>query len=115
MGSAVFHGGFSTFTAFVLTSTSDSYVFNTFFKMFAMVVLFGLVHGLVLLPICLSILGPLPHKEEEEEEEEEEKKDANDRQKVENGEAQELALLNGDAAAAAAADHVSVAADAGDA
>ena len=32
MGCAVFHGGFSTFTAFVLTCTSDSYVFNTFFK-----------------------------------------------------------------------------------
>ena len=32
MGCAVFHGGFSTFAAFVLTCTSDSYVFNTFFK-----------------------------------------------------------------------------------
>ena len=32
MGAPVFHGGFSTFTAFVLTSTSDSYVFTTFFK-----------------------------------------------------------------------------------
>ena len=28
--------------------------------MFAMVVLFGLIHGLVLLPICLSLVGPLP-------------------------------------------------------
>ena len=28
--------------------------------MFAMVVLFGLIHGLVLLPICLSFVGPLP-------------------------------------------------------
>ena len=30
------------------------------FQMFAMVVLFGLIHGLVLLPICLSLVGPLP-------------------------------------------------------
>ena len=33
--------------------------------MFAMVVLFGLIHGLVLLPICLSLVGPLPPVEEE--------------------------------------------------
>ena len=35
--------------------------------MFAMVVLFGLIHGLVLLPICLSLVGPLPSVDEEDE------------------------------------------------
>lgn len=32
MGSAVINGGFSTFLAFVLLATSNSYVFITFFK-----------------------------------------------------------------------------------
>lgn len=32
MGAAVFNGGFSTFLAFVMVSTSKSYVFLTFFK-----------------------------------------------------------------------------------
>ena len=34
-------------------------------QMFAMVVLFGLIHGLVLLPICLSLVGPLPSADDE--------------------------------------------------
>jgi len=32
MGSAVINGGFSTFLAFILLATSNSYVFITFFK-----------------------------------------------------------------------------------
>ena len=32
MGPAVFNGGFSTFLAFFLVAFSDSYVFQTFFK-----------------------------------------------------------------------------------
>ena len=32
IGSAVMNGGFSTFLAFVITSTSESHVFLTFFK-----------------------------------------------------------------------------------
>ena len=32
MGPAVFNGGLSTFLAFILVAFSDSYVFQTFFK-----------------------------------------------------------------------------------
>ena len=32
MGPPVFHGGFSTFLAFLLLAWSESYVFSTFFK-----------------------------------------------------------------------------------
>ena len=32
MGAAVFNGGFSTFLAFVMLSTSRSYVYKTFFE-----------------------------------------------------------------------------------
>ena len=77
VGTAVFNGGFSTFLAFVMVAWSDSYAFTTFFKvillvnyiiykfaltcllqMFSLVVLFGLYHGLIFLPVMLSIIGP---------------------------------------------------------
>ncbi|PNF38055.1 hypothetical protein B7P43_G02357 [Cryptotermes secundus] len=58
IGSAVFNGGLSTFLAFVLLGGSDSYLFFTFFKLFAGVVVFGMFHGLVFLPIALSWFGP---------------------------------------------------------
>ncbi|XP_071954155.1 patched domain-containing protein 3-like [Antedon mediterranea] len=61
IGSAVFNGGFSTFLAFALLSLSTSYVFRTFFKIFLLVVIFGLFHGLVLLPVLLSWFGPEPY------------------------------------------------------
>jgi Niemann-Pick C1 protein len=34
IGPAVFHGGFSTFLAFIFLANSDSHVFLTFFKVF---------------------------------------------------------------------------------
>jgi len=61
MGSAVINGGFSTFLAFVLLATSNSYVFITFFKVFFLVVVFGLFNGLGLLPVLLSWVGPAPY------------------------------------------------------
>lgn len=58
IGSAVLNGGISTFLAFFLLAFSDAYAFNTFFKMFACLVLFGLYHGLIFLPVILSLIGP---------------------------------------------------------
>ncbi|KAJ8306409.1 hypothetical protein KUTeg_016954 [Tegillarca granosa] len=62
MGVAVFNGGFSTFLAFIVVAFSKSYVFTTFFKVFFLIVLFGLFHGLVYLPILLSLFGPKPYQ-----------------------------------------------------
>jgi len=59
IGPAVFNGGFTTFLALVLLAFSQSQIFITFFKVFFLTVVFGLFHGLVLLPVLLSILGPL--------------------------------------------------------
>ena len=42
------------------------HVLLTFFKVFTLTVLFGLFHGLVLLPVLLSIMGPLSSTQEEE-------------------------------------------------
>jgi uncharacterized membrane protein YdfJ with MMPL/SSD domain len=60
IGPAVLNGGFSTFLAFILLATSQSHVFSSFFKIFFLVVTFGLYHGLVFLPVVLSLIGPLP-------------------------------------------------------
>ena len=60
IGPAVFNGGFSTFLAFILLAGSKSHVFSSFFKIFFLVVTFGLYHGLVVLPVVLSLLGPSP-------------------------------------------------------
>ncbi|XP_012277603.1 patched domain-containing protein 3 [Orussus abietinus] len=58
IGPAVFNGGLSTFLAFILLGTSDAYLFSTFFKLFTSVVFYGLFHGLIILPIILSLVGP---------------------------------------------------------
>ena len=39
--------------------TSKSYIFVSLFKIFFMICLFGLFHGLILLPVVLAILGPV--------------------------------------------------------
>merc|ERR1712154_35881 len=65
MAPAVFNGGFSTFLAFILLAGSSSFIFQTFFKVFFSVVLFGLYHGLVFLPVLLSYIGPAAHEHSE--------------------------------------------------
>ncbi|XP_071117818.1 NPC intracellular cholesterol transporter 1-like isoform X1 [Haliotis cracherodii] len=62
IGPAVFNGGFSTFLAFVLLANSSSYGFALFFRVFMTVVIFGLFHGLVYLPVILSWVGPQPYE-----------------------------------------------------
>ena len=59
MGSSVFHGAFSTFLAIVVLSPSNSYIFVSFFKMWFGIIVFGLANGFVLLPVMLTLWGPL--------------------------------------------------------
>ncbi|XP_068204800.1 patched domain-containing protein 3-like [Palaemon carinicauda] len=61
IGPAVLNGGFTTFLSFLLLAGSDSYVFITFFKIFFAVCLYGLYHGLVFLPVLLSLVDPAPY------------------------------------------------------
>jgi len=76
IGPAVLNGGLSTLLAFILLSTSKSYVFLSFFKVFFLICVFGLYHGLVALPVALALIGPehqnvadvKPVEQEEEEE-----------------------------------------------
>lgn len=66
MGPAVLNGGFSTFLSFILLADSNSHVFETFFKIFFLVVIFALYNGLVFLPVLLSYIGPKSEISQEE-------------------------------------------------
>ncbi|KAL0109067.1 hypothetical protein PUN28_014278 [Cardiocondyla obscurior] len=58
IGAAVAYGAGSTFLAVSMLGLSSSYVFIAFFRIFYLVILFGLWHGLILLPVVLSTIGP---------------------------------------------------------
>ena len=61
IGPAVLNGGISTFIALSMLGFSESYVFLSFFKVFSLVIGFGFFHGLVFLPVLLSLVGPSPY------------------------------------------------------
>lgn len=61
IGSAVIYGGGSTLLGVAMLSLSEAYTFKAFFKIFLLVILYGLFHGLVLLPVILSLIGPKPY------------------------------------------------------
>lgn len=61
IGAAVLYGGGSTILSLAVLSGSEAYTYRTFFKIFLLVILLGLFHGLVLLPVILSLVGPAPY------------------------------------------------------
>ena len=66
---AVINGGFSSILALSLLVTSRSHIFTSFFKIFFMICVFGLFHGLIMLPVVLCVLGPAdPHSDESKKE-----------------------------------------------
>jgi predicted RND superfamily exporter protein len=60
MGSAVLAGGISTFLAVAVLLFLKSYVFWVLSRQLCLTVVLGLMHGLILLPIMLSLVGPRP-------------------------------------------------------
>ncbi|XP_075219371.1 patched domain-containing protein 3-like [Lycorma delicatula] len=62
VGSAVINGGISTLIALSMLSISQSYTFQSFFKIFFLVVVYGLFHGVIFLPVVLSFIGPAAHE-----------------------------------------------------
>jgi len=66
IGAAVLNGALSTFLAIMLLSVSESYVFRVLFKQFFATVILGAAHGLILLPVLLSLLGPEPFSRSEQ-------------------------------------------------
>eukprot|EP00571_Detonula_confervacea_P011903 CAMPEP_0172304244 /NCGR_PEP_ID=MMETSP1058-20130122/5671_1 /TAXON_ID=83371 /ORGANISM="Detonula confervacea, Strain CCMP 353" /LENGTH=1046 /DNA_ID=CAMNT_0013015385 /DNA_START=38 /DNA_END=3178 /DNA_ORIENTATION=- len=60
IGASVLNGALSTFLAVAVLLFSTSYVFKTLAIQFALTVGLGVIHGLVLLPVLLSLFGPEP-------------------------------------------------------
>ena len=58
MGSSVMLGGISTFLGVLPLAFSTSTIFFTIFVTFMGLVTLGITHGLILLPILLSVVGP---------------------------------------------------------
>ena len=58
LGLPISQGAISTILGVVGLALAPSYVFITFFKMVFLVILLGALHGLLLLPILLSVFGP---------------------------------------------------------
>ena len=58
IGPAVTNGGITTLLSVIMLCGSQSHVFITFWKIFCLTVIFGLFHGVVLLPVVLCYLGP---------------------------------------------------------
>ncbi|CAG0917450.1 unnamed protein product [Notodromas monacha] len=58
MGPAVFKGALSSFLAFVLCSSTSSYIFMIWFQVITCVTAYGTFHGCVVMPVLLSLLHP---------------------------------------------------------
>jgi len=61
MGVAVAHGGISTLCAMMPVGLSSAYLFRLFFRMFILTCFLGLAHGLLFLPLVLSLVRAKGH------------------------------------------------------
>jgi hypothetical protein len=59
MGASMFVGGVTTFLSVCPLVFSTTYIFMTVFWAFVGIVLLGFTHGLILLPVVLSLIGPV--------------------------------------------------------
>ncbi|XP_074544714.1 patched domain-containing protein 3 [Halichoeres trimaculatus] len=57
LGYPILQGALSTILGVVVLSVSGSYIFRTFFKIVFLVITFGLLHGLVFIPVFLTLCG----------------------------------------------------------
>jgi predicted RND superfamily exporter protein len=55
----IFNGALSTIIGIIMLAFAKSYVFRAFFKVMLLVILFGLCHAILFLPVVLSLIGPL--------------------------------------------------------
>nr|KAG5702432.1 hypothetical protein BaRGS_027519 [Batillaria attramentaria] len=54
----ILNGAVSTLLGVVLLVFSDSYIFTSFFRIMFLVILFGMLHAVLFLPVVLSMIGP---------------------------------------------------------
>nr|XP_020479726.1 patched domain-containing protein 3 [Monopterus albus] len=56
LGYPILQGALSTVLGVVMLSMSGSYIFRTFFKIVFLVIMFGILHGLMFIPVFLTLL-----------------------------------------------------------
>ena len=57
-GGPIFNGAISTILGALILAFSSSYIFISFFKIIFLVMVFGLVHAMFLLPVVLAYIRP---------------------------------------------------------
>nr|XP_023679252.1 patched domain-containing protein 3 isoform X1 [Paramormyrops kingsleyae] len=57
LGYPIVQGAISTILGVVVLSASSSYIFRTFFKIMLLVIIFGVVHGIIFIPVFMSFFG----------------------------------------------------------
>ena len=62
-GAPVFHGAISSLLGVVILAFAKSYIFYSFFQVMSLVITFGILHALLLLPVILSEIGPSSSEE----------------------------------------------------
>jgi len=58
LGLPIIQGAISTILGVSALMLAGSYIFTVFFKMIFLVIVFGALHGMFLLPVLLSLFGP---------------------------------------------------------
>lgn len=58
LGLPILQGAISTILGVIALVLAQSYIFLVFFKMIFLVIMFGALHGIFLLPVLLSLFGP---------------------------------------------------------
>ncbi|CDJ56275.1 hypothetical protein EMWEY_00016220 [Eimeria maxima] len=64
VGGPLLHGALSTQLAVIPLAFVDSPVLSVFFKMTTLVIIVGVTHGLMLLPVVLSLIGPMQQSQQ---------------------------------------------------
>ena len=57
-GGPIMNAAFSSIVGILMLLGSSGYIFHTFFKVMFLVMLFGLLHSVLFLPVVLSLIGP---------------------------------------------------------
>jgi len=58
LGWPVFQGAFASILGTLVLGTVDAYIIKTFFKTMVLVIVFGLAHGILFMPVALITLLP---------------------------------------------------------
>ncbi|KAF5838334.1 hypothetical protein DUNSADRAFT_3005, partial [Dunaliella salina] len=62
IGGEVLNGAFTTWLAIIVLAGARHYIFMSFFKLLFALVVLAIWHGVIFLPVCLSLVGPASYR-----------------------------------------------------